>query len=174
MSEKKYNFNFCGFEKVGETLVAYIEGWTCKYKDKENFVEFRKVSTKNGDKLVANMELSTKIPQSVAKFYFGEDFDKEQHFIKVTAWDVVAERLQKFNPSENMLLGVMGKLKVEESTKKDGTPFKKLVITISNFKSVVKKKNVEESNRHVEENFNKKKEVTEANFEEIDDDDIPF
>ncbi|MCC0727173.1 single-stranded DNA-binding protein [Clostridioides sp. ZZV14-6045] len=171
MSEKKYNFNFYGFEKVGETLVAYIEGWTCKNKDKENFAEFQTVSTKNGDKLVGNMELNVKIPQSTAKFYFGEDFDKEQHFIRVTAWGQVAERLQKFNPSENMLLGVMGKLKVEESTKKDGTPFKKLVITISNFKSVVKKKNIEESNGSIEGKFNNK---NEADFEAIDDDDIPF
>ncbi|MGO0861707.1 hypothetical protein [Clostridioides difficile] len=173
MNEKKYNFNFYGFEKVGETLVAYIEGWTCKYKDKENFVEFRKVSTKNGEKLVANMELSAKLPQSVAKFYLGEDFDKEQHYIKVTAWGQVAERLQKFNINENMLLGVMGKVKVEEYQKKDGTLFKKLVITISNFNCVAKNKNTEGNN--ASENFNNmKNDVIEADFEAIDDDDIPF
>lgn len=139
--ENKTNYNFGAMRKVGEVSVGYVEGWTFQPKERE-LLNVRKVNVKGEEKSVATLTISTTLAKSVMKYNFGEDFDKEQHFIECTAWGQTADRLAKFAPTPKMILGLFGELKVQEYDKKDGTKGKKLVMTIDNFKGVTKKQEV--------------------------------
>lgn len=136
--EKKLTYNFGAMRKVGEVSVGYVEGWTFQPKDRE-LLNVRKVNVKGEEKTVATLTISTTLAKSVMKYNFGEEFEKEQHFVECTAWGQTAERLAKFAPTPKMILGLFGELKVQEYDKKDGGKGKKLVMTIDNFKGVTKK-----------------------------------
>lgn len=136
--ENKIVYNFGAIRKVGDVAVGYVEGWTFQPKDRA-LLNVRKVNVKGEEKSVATLTISTTLAKSMMKYNFGEEFDKEQHFVECTAWGSVADRLAKFNPTPKMIVGLFGELKVQEYEKKDGSKGKKLVMTIENFKGVTKK-----------------------------------
>lgn len=135
----KINYNFGAMKKLDKTSIGYVEGWTFAPKN-GNLLNVRTVKVSGEDKKVATLTISTTLAKSVMKYNFGEDFEKEQHFIECTAWGQVADRLEKFGPTAKMILGVFGEIKVQEYDKKDGSgKGKKLVMTIDSFKGVTKK-----------------------------------
>lgn len=160
--ENKIKYNFGGLRKIGDVSVGYIEGWTFEPKDRE-LLNLRKVNVKGEEKSVATLTISSTLAKSMMKYNFGEEFEKEQHFIECTAWGTVAERLAKFNPTPKMILGIVGEVKVQEYDKKDGNKGKKLVMTIDTFKGVTKK----------QEGYSSSTPVDEPEFQ-ITDMEIPF
>ena len=135
---EKVNYNFGALKKVVEASIGYVEGLTFEPKGRD-LLNVRTVQVNGEDRKVATLTISTTQAKSKMKYNFGEDFEKEQHFIEVTAWGATAERLEKFAPTAKMILGVFGEIKVVEYDKNDGGKGKKLVMTMEDFKAVTKK-----------------------------------
>lgn len=160
MSNNVVNYNFGSFRKIGENTIGYLEGWTFAPKNGEMLRE-RVVNVKGADKKVVSFNISTNLAKSTMNYYFGEEFNKELHFIECSAWGQLAERIVKFGLSPKMLIGLFGEVKVVEYEAQTGEVKKKLVMTVDNFKAISKK-------------INTTKSVDNLDLIEIDDDDLPF
>lgn len=136
---EKTNYNFGAMRKGEHSSIGYIEGWTFEPKNRP-LLSSREVNVNGTNKKVVTLTISSTLAKSAMKYNFGDEFEKEQHFIECTAWGPIAERLEKFAPTPRMILGLFGELKVQEYDKNDGSgKGKKLVMTIDNFKAVTKK-----------------------------------
>ena len=78
---KKTNYNFGAMRKLREKSIGYIEGWTFQPKDGRELLTVRTVNVNGTEKKVASLTLSTTLAKSMMKYNFGEEFEKEQHFV---------------------------------------------------------------------------------------------
>lgn len=149
MAEKKYTFISMFKGNKEGTAIGYMQGWLTA-----------DVVMRGNDKSIAGFSIATNNTHKELSYVLGSEIPaSETTFIDVSAWENVAERIQKAKVRKGCLIGIGGVLKEEEYEGK-----KRLRFTASTFQVLV---------------YPKDKEAVAAGQQndkpvDVSDDDLPF
>lgn len=152
MAEKKYTFTSMFKGNKEGTAVGYLEMWVTN-----------ELTLRDGNgKPVVGFAGATNNTHKELSYVTGVELPTgETTFIDVSAWEALAERIQKAKVRKGCLIGIGGVLKVEEYEGK-----KRLRLTANNFKVLVYPKTEQTETVPVGQ--------TTSGPIEVSDDDLPF
>ncbi len=115
--------------------ITYLEGFVRTNKEGSVLTE-RTVNTKDGRTIKAvSLNISVVLSEYQANNLFG--YVNEQYgsyFVRINMIGQAAERIIKYNPQKNQILGFFGDLNVSEYTKNDGSSGKSVCVDANNWK----------------------------------------
>ena len=123
MADNKKVYNFNGVQKIEEgKFIGAIEGWVLDTE--KNRPSVRTVSVNGEDKKVFNFTISSGIASSKMKFLGLPEGDTL--WLSVSAWERLAERLEKLNLRKGHQVLLFGTIVVKESDK--GTKYAQMML----------------------------------------------
>ncbi len=125
--------------KNGEVKIVYMEGFIRTLKD-GSILNVKNVTRQDGTELlVATLNMSVVLGDKRAERMLGYvNQEYGSYFVRVSLFGMAAERIKKYDPEKNQIMGFFGELKVNTYESATG-PKKSLELAATDFK-VIKKK----------------------------------